>query len=35
MKKEEELQQGIPYVIARSNFKRWNQMKEHKKSSVK
>jgi hypothetical protein len=35
MKKEEELQQGIYYVIARRNFKRWNQMKEHKKSSVK
>jgi hypothetical protein len=34
-KKEEELQQGISYVIAWSNFIRWNQMKEHKKSSVK
>lgn len=34
-KKKEELQQGTSYVIARSNFIRWNQMKEHKKSSVK
>lgn len=34
-KKEEELQQGTSYVIARSNFIKWNQIKEHKKSSVK
>jgi len=34
-KKKEELQKGTSYVIARSNFIKWNQMKEHKKSSVK
>jgi len=34
-KKEEVLQQGTSYVIARSNFIRWNQIKEHEKSSVK
>jgi hypothetical protein len=33
-KKEEEIQQRTSYVIARSNFIRWNQIEEHKKSSV-